>query len=325
MITAENQDSTSPPPWWTLAQMLVWILQQVVLPPQDAEQFCNELKPRTIEVAFNALVGALFNALCGAVEGMPIVAARIRCGPRYEDLATFFQPLPSQSALDALRYDLRQFIRQQPNIQFNPTWGRWTWPVCVSAAQVAPTPTRPTESAVADGAEPIPGSEVGSEKSQPPNKPDSVDASTPATRATPAGPARIINVGYVDPAIAHALAHAIKRARSARPAEPEPVPPTESRRVVPVPPSEPARAVTAVTETAASSPKKRRGKTGRRPEKRDAAAKRMRADLRNQRLTPDDLRNMKQLALAKEYKCGRETACEARDVVLSEIVGNCRK
>jgi hypothetical protein len=146
MITADNQDSISPR-WWTLAQLLVWILQQVDLPPQDAEQFCNELNPKTIEMALNALVGALFNALYGAVEGLPVVAARVPCGPRYVDLTTLFQPPPSleSGALDALRDELRQFIRQQPDIQFNPTWGRWTWPVCVSAAQAAPAPTRPQQ------------------------------------------------------------------------------------------------------------------------------------------------------------------------------------
>src|SRR5262249_13923474 len=107
MITAENQDSTSSL-WWTLAQMLVWILQRVWKPPQDAAQYCDELTPKTIEGALDALTSALFDAICGAVEGMSIVAARIRCGSRYENLATFFQPLPSQpNALDALRYDLR--------------------------------------------------------------------------------------------------------------------------------------------------------------------------------------------------------------------------
>src|SRR5262245_58769063 len=207
MTTAENQNNTSPP-WWTLAQMLVWILQQVEIPPQDAEQFCNELKLKTIEDALNALVGALFNALYGAVEGMPMTIARVPCGHGYENLATFF-PLPpslDSGALDALRNELRQFIRLQPDIQFNPTWGRWTWPVCVSAAQAAPTPTRPSELAVADEAEPIPGSAVGPEESQP----NSVDA--------PVSPARIINVG--DPAIAHAI-HAIKPRRPSYEADAE--------------------------------------------------------------------------------------------------------
>ena len=223
MITAENQDSTSPL-WWTLAQMLVWILQQFDLLPQDAEQFCNELNPKTIEVALNALVGALFNALYGADKGMPMTIARIPCGHGYKDLAAFFLPLPSlePGAVNALKNELSQFIRRQPDIQFNPTWGRWTWPVRVSAAQTAPTSTRPSESAVADEAEPTPGSEVGPEESQPPNKPGSVDAPTLAARTAQAGPACIINVGSVDPAIAHAIAHAIKRARPAHEAKPIP-------------------------------------------------------------------------------------------------------
>ena len=195
-------------PRWTWPQLLIWILQQVEIPPQDAEQFCNELNAKTIEVALNALVGALFNALYGAVEGMPMTIARVPCGHGYKDLAAFFPLLPSlgSDASDALRNEIRQFIRQQPNIQFNPTWGRWTWPVRVSAAQTAPTSTRPSESAVADEAEPIPGSAVGPEEPQP----NSVDTPTPAS------PARSINVG-VDPAIASAIHAAIKPRRPISP------------------------------------------------------------------------------------------------------------
>src|SRR5262249_34696718 len=110
MTTAENQNNTSPP-WWTLAQMRVWILQQFELPPQDAEQYCNDLRPQTIEMALNALVGALFNALYGAAQGLPMDIARIPCGRGYKDLAAFFPqpPLLGPGALDALRNELRQF------------------------------------------------------------------------------------------------------------------------------------------------------------------------------------------------------------------------
>jgi hypothetical protein len=75
----------------------------------------------------------------------------------------------------------------------------------------------------------------------------------------------------------------------------------------------------AAAAAAGTKPRKRLGTTGRPPEKRAAAAERMRADLRKQRLTPDALRNMKQEALAKRYDCGREAACRARDDVLSEM------
>jgi hypothetical protein len=94
MITAENYDNTSPS-WWTLAQVLVWILQQVEMSPQDAEQFCNALNPKIIEKALNTLARALFNVICGAVEGPPIVAARVLCGHHYEDLAAVFSLPPS--------------------------------------------------------------------------------------------------------------------------------------------------------------------------------------------------------------------------------------
>jgi hypothetical protein len=206
---AKNLDSTSPP-WWTLAQILVWILQQVERPPQDAEQFCNELNPKIIEEALDALTRALFNVICGAVEGPPVVAARVLCGRRHENLATLFPPLPSPGAMDALMHELRQFIGQS-DVEYNPVWGKRVWPARVSAA-----PTRPTESA-----EPIPAAEPGPEESRPPNKPDFVDAPMSAT-----GPVRSFNVGYVDPAIAHALAHATKRARPAVPPS-EPVPATD--------------------------------------------------------------------------------------------------
>src|SRR5262249_12732136 len=125
-----------------------------------------------------------------------------------------------------------------------------------------------------------------------------------------------INIGH-DPAIRRAIAHALERVKPA-PLEPEP-------RVEPVPPSKPAPAAD-VGDRAGTQPKKRRGTTGRPRETRDAAAKKMRAELSHsdlrKRLTPDELRNMKQVALAKRYDCGRETACKARDEVLSEIVGN---
>src|SRR5262249_21488101 len=78
----------------------------------------------------------------------------------------------------------------------NPAWGERIWPARVSAA-----PTRPTESA-----------EPGPEESQPPNKPDLVDAPTPA------GPAGIINIGQ-DPAIRRAIAHALERAKPAHEAD----------------------------------------------------------------------------------------------------------
>ena len=203
---AKNQDITGPP-WWTLAQMLVWILQRLEIPPQDAEQFCT-LNPKIIEVALNVLIRALFDAIYGAVEGLPVVAARVLCGHRYEDLAVFFQLPPSLApgSLDVQMNEMRRLIGE-PGVEFNPIWGKRTWPVRAPAAQTVPTPTRPTESAVADKAESIPSSAIGSEESQPPNKPDSVDAPTPA------GPVRI-NVGG-DPAIGRALTYALKRARPA--------------------------------------------------------------------------------------------------------------
>jgi hypothetical protein len=212
---AKRLDSTSPL-WWTLAQILIWILQQVERPPQDAEQFCNELKPKIIEEALKALTRALFNVICGAVKGLPVVAARVLCGHYHKDLATLFPlpPSPTPGAMDTLMDELRQFIVQS-DVEYNPVWGKRAWP-CANE-ETAPTPARPTESA-----EPIPAVEPGPEESQPPNKSDLVAAPTPA------GPVRSFNVGYVDPAIAHALVHATKRARPAVPPS-EPAPATDVR------------------------------------------------------------------------------------------------
>jgi hypothetical protein len=105
-------------------------------------------------------------------------------------------------------------------------------------------------------------------------------------------------------------------ARCSAPAiEPEPLP--AKKRHSPVRPDEPARHPPELAlEQAFDRPKKPRGRPQK---KRKAAAEKMRADLREQRLTPDELRKMKQIALAKEYDCGREAACSARDDVLSEI------
>ena len=232
---------TTNPLWWTLAQMLVWILLQFELSPQDAEQYCNDLRPQTIEATLNALVGALFNALYGVAEGMPMAVARVPCGRGYQDLAAFF-PLPpslDSGALNALKNELRRFIRQQPDIQFNPTWGRWMWPVSVSAAPAASTPTRPTESAVAESVTaptdpsvtsvsppavpPTEGSETASSPAEsPPTALERAnEETTPGSShaaASTESPANLPS-GGIDPAIRLALVHAIKRARPARAAD----------------------------------------------------------------------------------------------------------
>jgi hypothetical protein len=194
---AENQDNTGPL-WWTLTQVLVWILQQVEMSPQEAEQFCNALSPKIIEGALNALARALFSVLYGAVGGLPVVAARILYGRCYKDLAAVFPlpPSPTPGVVDTLRNDLRQFIVRS-DVEYSSIWAKRAWPGRAPAAQTVPTSTPPTESAVADEAKPLPGSKVGS--GEPPSKPD---ASMPA------------NVGYVDPGIASAIDHFAKRARA---------------------------------------------------------------------------------------------------------------
>jgi hypothetical protein len=138
-----NDSGTANPPWWTLAQILVWIIRQVERSPQDAEQFCTspEWNPKIIERALNALTRALFDAVYGTVEGMPIVKARVLCGRRYVDLATFFQlPSPLEpNAADALMHEIRQLIGQL-GVEFNPIWGRTTWPASTSEVEAAPAP-----------------------------------------------------------------------------------------------------------------------------------------------------------------------------------------
>jgi hypothetical protein len=326
---AKRLDSTSPL-WWTLAQILIWILQRLEIPPQDAEQFCT-LNPKIIEMALNVLIRALFDATYGAVEGLPVVAAHIRCGSHYKNLAAVFPlpPSPTPGVVDALMHDFRQFIRQS-DVEFNPVWGKRMWPARVPAA------TQPTESAVADEVEPTPGSAVAPE-SQPPGKPDSADASTQAA------PARI-NVDYVDPDIAHAIAHAVKRVRPAvpppEPAAAAPVPAVEPEppRGEPVPPPEPApaegvedragAATAAAAETAGIQPKKRRGTRGPLPEKRDDVADEIRDDIRAERFTMregrlyKDSRRVSQKKLTERYDCGKSTLLDALGVVWSEFLRN---
>jgi hypothetical protein len=234
---------TTNPSRWTREQMLIWVRRQVEIPPQEAEQYCNELKPETIEGALNALARALFNAIYGA-EGLPVVAAYVPSGHGYKDVATLFPPPPSLApgVLDALREEIRQFIRQQPDVRYNPVWGRWTWPVCVSAAQGAPTPTQPTESAVAelgtaptDPPSPVPvpvtsvsppavppteGSKIAPSPTKPPptaleRANEEVAPGPSHTAASVRLPANLPKVGF-DPAIADAITHALKPVRPTR-------------------------------------------------------------------------------------------------------------
>ena len=226
---------------WTLAQILVWFLLQFELSPQDAEQYCNDLKPKTIEDTLDALVEALFNALYGVVEGMPRTIAWIPCGHGYEDLTTFFRLPPSleSGALDALKNELLQFIRQNPNIRFNPIWGRWVRPVCVSAAPAAPTATRPTKSAVAESAttptdppSPVPapvtsvsppavppteGGTASSPAELPPAALERANEETaPGSSHAAASAGSPANLPSVDPAMRLALVYALEKARPAR-------------------------------------------------------------------------------------------------------------
>jgi len=63
---------------------------------------------------------------------------------------------------------------------------------------------------------------------------------------------------------------------------------------------------------------RRVAKRGPAPTKLEATKTRMRNDIVAGRHTAMQLRDMKQVALAKTYEVNRETACKARDAVLSE-------
>jgi len=64
---------------------------------------------------------------------------------------------------------------------------------------------------------------------------------------------------------------------------------------------------------------RRAAKRGPAPTKLEATKTRMRNDIDAGQYTAMQLRDMKQVALAKTYEVNRETACKARDAVLSEF------
>jgi hypothetical protein len=140
---ASNSDTTNLS-WWTLDQLVVYILQRVEIPLQDAKQFCNspELKPEIIDGALNALTNAVVHTIRGVVAGMPITAARILAGRRYVDLAALFQPSLSleTGAWDAVNYEVRQFISQS-GVEFNPIWARRMWPAPTQEVETKNAPT----------------------------------------------------------------------------------------------------------------------------------------------------------------------------------------
>lgn len=58
---------------------------------------------------------------------------------------------------------------------------------------------------------------------------------------------------------------------------------------------------------------------GRKPTKLERTKTAMRDDIKTEKLTPDQLKEMLQKNLAERYRVSRETACKARKGVLSEI------
>ena len=58
---------------------------------------------------------------------------------------------------------------------------------------------------------------------------------------------------------------------------------------------------------------------GRKPTKLEQTKTAMRHDIKTEKLTPDRLKEMLQKNLAERYGVSRETACKAREEVLSEI------
>ena len=63
-------------------------------------------------------------------------------------------------------------------------------------------------------------------------------------------------------------------------------------------------------------------KRGRKPTKLERVKDAMRRDIREGRHTDASLRDMLQKSLATNYNVSRDTACKARDVVLSEFAEN---
>jgi hypothetical protein len=81
--------------------------------------------------------------------------------------------------------------------------------------------------------------------------------------------------------------------------------------------SRPTRPPSTAIEKAAAQ------RRGRKPTEREEVKERMRADLQQGRCSKEDLRGMLQKNLVSKYGAGsRDTACKARDELLSEIAEN---
>jgi hypothetical protein len=178
---AEDPSSTNPR-WWSLAQMLVWIVLRIEMPPRDAEQIANspEMNPE-IEEAWNALKREFWKSVLGVPKGIPIDKFRILCGRRYADLLTLFhvpsaEPGALSTAMDLFERDVRW-----QDVEYNSVWLKRTFPGPAAAESEETPVTEPppvsaadeeTTPTVADASAPAVNTEAPAAK--PPESPQAV-------------------------------------------------------------------------------------------------------------------------------------------------------
>jgi len=198
--------------WWSLAQTLVWIIQRIEMLPRAAEQIANSPEMALkIEWALNELKREFYKAVLGVTKGMPIDKFRIKCDRHYVDLLSLIS-LPwsaEPGALSAAIEELQQTIRW-PDVECNSDWLKRVFPAPAPAAETSASVVN-TESSVT--AAPPPASDVlerDTEKTAAVNAstPEAERASTPNTETIPTAGSGPVNVGWVDPTIAHAIRQA---------------------------------------------------------------------------------------------------------------------
>jgi hypothetical protein len=117
--------------WWTLSQVLVWIVRRIETLPRDAEEIASspEMIP-DIERAWNELQRELRQAIWSPPKGIPIAKCCFTWA-RHEELVTLIQH--HNWSLDEIRWQ---------DVEFNPTWIKRTWPASAHAPAMEAPPSR---------------------------------------------------------------------------------------------------------------------------------------------------------------------------------------
>jgi hypothetical protein len=135
------------PHWGSVPQGIVLFIKGDEVSSEDAEEFCAAPERQlNVERALAKLDYEFAEAVSGAPpRGMSIQKFRILCGRGYIDLVALHQrSLPSlgPGALDAIRHELRQALRQS-GVEVNLTWVRRLARAAAKPASSAPVVEAP--------------------------------------------------------------------------------------------------------------------------------------------------------------------------------------